>query len=53
MVVYRLFVYDSIGEILSLLMLGREVEFFIDMLFGWNDSLKFFSDFYSEYVKNL
>lgn len=46
-------VHDSPGETPSLLMLGREVELPIDMLFGRNDSPKFPSDSYSEYVKNL
>lgn len=53
MVAYRSSVHDSTGETPSLLMLGREVELPIDMLFGRNDSPKFPSDSYSEYVKNL
>lgn len=54
MVAYRSYVHDtsSTGETPSLLMLGRQVELRIDMLYGRNDTPKIPSDYYGEYVKS-
>lgn len=50
MLVYRFLIYESIGEFFSLFMLGREVEFFVDLLYGCYDIFRFFVDFYNGYI---